>query len=219
MREIVIVGASGFGRELAQQFLDATEGQPELCLKGFLDDDATKIGEFGTAEGVGVIGDTHTYEIQEDDRFLIGSGDPELRILLAERLAERGAKFFTLVHPRAYVASTAVVGDGCIIAPFANVGSHVRLNNHVLLNLYASAGHDSEIGACSVISPYGTVNGGSEIGDGAFVGSHAVVTPNVKVGQRSKVAAGAVVYRDVPEQSLASGNPAKTYPVGGQSSQ
>ena len=211
--DIVIVGASGFGRELAQYVRDAIDDRPDVRLKGFLDDDVSKRTGFGTDDGIGVIGDTHTYEVQASDRFLIGVGDPELRKMMAERLTERGARFFTLIHPRAYVAETAVLGEGCIIAPFANVGSNVQLGDHVLVNLYGSAGHDSHIDSCSVISPYGAVNGGALLDEQVFVGSHAVVTPNLKVGRRSKVAAGAVVYRDVPEHSLASGNPAKTFPA------
>jgi acetyltransferase-like isoleucine patch superfamily enzyme len=69
-----------------------------------------------------------------------------------------------------------------------------------------------------VISPYGIANGGSVIGDRVFFGTHAVVTPGKKVGSQSKIAAAAVVYRDVPDLSLASGNPAKTFPVSQASS-
>ena len=65
-----------------------------------------------------------------------------------------------------------------------------------------------------MLSPYAVVNGGSTLEDEVFMGTHATITPNIRVGRRSKVAAGAVVYRDVPEQSLATGNPAKPFPLG-----
>ena len=38
---------------------------------------------------------------------------------LAIRLGRRGARFVSVIHPTAYVAASAQIGDGCIVAPFA----------------------------------------------------------------------------------------------------
>jgi sugar O-acyltransferase (sialic acid O-acetyltransferase NeuD family) len=213
MKEIVVVGASGYGRELAEYVLDVAARQPQIRLKGFLDDNPNLKAELGRVLGVEVIGDTRAYSIQENDRFLISPGDPELRKLLAERIAERGGKFFTLIHPTAQVASTATLGAGCIVRAFATVGSNSRLGEHVMLNSYATAGHDTQIGSYSVFSPYGIACGGSVVEERVFFGTHAVVTPTYKIGRQSRIAAGAIVYRNVPELSLAAGNPAKIFPI------
>jgi sugar O-acyltransferase (sialic acid O-acetyltransferase NeuD family) len=202
--QIVIFGGSGFGRELLQYVQDSSD----LPIKGFIDDDPTKGAEIESITGMGMLGSLSGYQVQSSDRFLVSIGDPELRRAIALRLQERGAQFHTLVHPTAYVASTARLGPGCIIGPFATVGSFVRLEDHVLINLYGAAGHDTIIGPYSVFSPYAVANGGSRVGPGVFLGSHAVIAPNVNVGARCKIAAGSVVYRDVPEGSFASGNPA-----------
>jgi sugar O-acyltransferase (sialic acid O-acetyltransferase NeuD family) len=208
---VIVVGASGFGRELLQYVHDLHKNTPGVTIKGFLDDDPKRLDSVGKVIGVGIVGDTRTYAIQSDDRFIISVGDPGLRQVLAERLARRGARFLSIVHPTAYVAPTARIGLGCIIGPFVNVGSYVELQDHVLLNLYSAAGHDARIGAFCVFSPYSVANGGSRLATGVFLGTHAAVTPNVNVGAASKIAAGAVVYRDVPERSLATGNPAKAF--------
>ncbi len=57
------------------------------------------------------------------------------------------------------------------------------------------------------------------IGDGTWLGSRAMVLPGVTIGRRVMVAAGAVVTRDVPDDVLVAGNPARvvrplTYPPG-----
>ena len=208
---VIVVGASGFGRELLQYVHDAHKSTPGVTIKGFLDDDPARLDSVGKVIGVGIVGDTRTYSIESDDRFIISVGDPGLRQMLAERLARRGARFLSIVHPTAYVAPTARIGQGCIVGPFVNVGSYVELQDHVLLNLYSAAGHDARIGAFCVFSPYSVANGGSSLAARVFLGTHAAVTPNVRVGAGSKVAAGAVVYRDVPERSLATGNPAKAF--------
>jgi acetyltransferase-like isoleucine patch superfamily enzyme len=57
------------------------------------------------------------------------------------------------------------------------------------------------------------------IGDGSWLGNRAMVLPGVTIGKRVLVAAGAVVTRDVPDDTLVAGNPARvvrslSYPPG-----
>jgi acetyltransferase-like isoleucine patch superfamily enzyme len=47
------------------------------------------------------------------------------------------------------------------------------------------------------------------IGDGCWIGARAIILPGVTLGKRVLVAAGAVVTRDVPDDSLVAGNPAR----------
>ena len=47
------------------------------------------------------------------------------------------------------------------------------------------------------------------IGDGTWLGARAMVLPGVTIGRRVLVAAGAVVTRDVPDDVLVAGNPAR----------
>jgi sugar O-acyltransferase (sialic acid O-acetyltransferase NeuD family) len=212
----VIIGASGFGRELLQYVRDSARGKAApLRVRGFLDDDASKFLSSEEDSGARVLGNTRDYPIQPDDRFLISIGDPAVRQVMFRRLENRGAEFFTLIHPTSYVADTARIEPGCIIGPFATVGSFARLGQNVLLNLYAVAGHDVQIGSHCVFSPHSVVNGGSRIGERVFFGTNAATAAGVRIGSDSKVSAGSVAYRDAAEQSLVTGNPAKSYPVGG----
>lgn len=57
------------------------------------------------------------------------------------------------------------------------------------------------------------------IGDGSWVGARSMVLPGVTIGSRCVVAAGAIVSRDVPDDTLVAGNPARVvrelvYPEG-----
>jgi acetyltransferase-like isoleucine patch superfamily enzyme len=47
------------------------------------------------------------------------------------------------------------------------------------------------------------------IGDGTWVGARAIILPGVTIGRRCLIAAGAVVSRDVPDDTLVAGNPAR----------
>jgi maltose O-acetyltransferase len=47
-----------------------------------------------------------------------------------------------------------------------------------------------------------------EIGEDTWLGGGVIVCPGVKIGKRCIIAAGAVVVRDIPDDSMAAGNPA-----------
>lgn len=211
IQNVVIVGAGGFGREVLRYVLDTYGSDPDTQVKGFLDDRPPDLASFGL--GIPVLGDTHGYRPQDGDRLIIALGEPKLRQMMAERFGALGARFLTVVHPTAYVSASASVGEGCIVAPFATIGAHASLGDHSVLTFYASIGHDAKVGRWCALSPHSVTNGGSRIGDRAFLGAHAVVNPMQSVGDGAKVAAGAVVYRPVPPNTLATGNPAKPRPL------
>lgn len=208
MSNIVIVGAGGFGREVLQYLKDIHGHDP---VKGFLDDRQTDVEPASLNQRV--LGTISDYVPEADEEYVLAIGNPALRLDLAKQLTERGARFINVIHPLAYVASSATIGSGCIIAPFASIGANAVLGDHVVVTFYASVAHDVRIGAGTALSPHSVANGGSSVGAAAFLGTAAVVNPGRQVGDFAKVAAASIVYRDVPERSLASGNPAKSRPL------
>lgn len=82
------------------------------------------------------------------------------------------------VHPLAYVATSATVGEKCSIGPFAVVGERVR------------------IGRNAVLHPHVVIYEGAEIGDDFLAHSHAVVREFCKVGNRVILQNGVVIGGD-----------------------
>ncbi|WP_005033712.1 acetyltransferase [Holophaga foetida] len=216
-QDVIIVGAGGFGREVHQYLLDALQSRPGYRFKGFLDDDPDTAGTLPGNQLL--LGDILDHVPHVKEQFVVAIGDPEPRARIIRILAGRGARFFTLIHPSAYVASTADIGAGCIVCPFCSIGNGASIADHVVLTWYSSVAHDARAESFSVLSPYSTINGGAVLGEGAFLGAHAVVNPLQTIGAWAKVGAGAVVYRSVPPQSLAMGNPARTAPLMREESQ
>jgi sugar O-acyltransferase (sialic acid O-acetyltransferase NeuD family) len=201
---IAIAGAGGFGREV---LVYARDAYPADCECVFLDDDQAKIG--AVIDGAPVVGTTIDWQQRADDQVVIALGNVEARMRVRSALADRGVRFGTVVHPRAYVSTSARIEEGCVLAPFAFVGPASRLGSHTALNIFSSVGHDGRTGMCCVLSPYATLNGNACLEDGVFLGTQATVGVGVRVGNRSRVAAGSVVYHDVGVDSLAAGNPAR----------
>jgi sugar O-acyltransferase (sialic acid O-acetyltransferase NeuD family) len=205
MSRLVVACAGGFGREVAAYARDAG-----FDVDGFLHDlDAYPGSLDGVELGAPVLGRTDEYQPRDGELIAIGLGDIAPRRALAEELIARGARLATVVHPTAWVAPSAGLGEGVVIGPFAFVGPDTIVGDLSILNTYASIGHDTVVGSCCVLAPYAVANGRVTLEDDVFLATHATVTPRRRVGAGTAVSAGSVVFQDVPAGSLVSGNPAR----------
>ena len=206
MDRILIVGAGGFGREVLQWARDAWPERTS-SIAGFL---AAYSGHpAGESGGLPILSDPLAFEPRPGDALLLAIGIPETRRRIAETLESRGAVFLTLVHPTAIVASTASVGGGSILCPYAIVSDSARVGRHVLLNYHASLGHDASAGDFSVLSPYAALGGNAHVEEDVFMGMHASVGPGKSVGARSKVSANSCALASAPADSIIFGVPGK----------
>lgn len=115
----------------------------------------------------------------------------------------------SLIHPKSHISDTAVIGENSQICAFAFIGANALIGDACILNTKASVDHESTLGDGVHLAPGATLCGCVKVGDFAFVGAGAIILPNVSVGKNSFVGAGSVVTRDVPENVLVYGNPAK----------
>lgn len=79
------------------------------------------------------------------------------------------------------------------------IGNNCTLTNCTLLT------HDASIKKQLGYSKIGRIS----IGDNCFIGYGTIILPNVKIGNNCIVGAGSVVTKDLPDNSIAVGNPCK----------
>lgn len=107
------------------------------------------------------------------------------------------------------------IGEDCSILRTTVVTdpAYVRIGNNVSLSDCILVGHDGSVRVLN--RAYGVKLdrvGKIDIRDNVFIGHSAIVLPGVTIGPNAIVAAGAVVTRDVPENSIVAGVPAR--PIG-----
>jgi sugar O-acyltransferase (sialic acid O-acetyltransferase NeuD family) len=130
------------------------------------------------------------------------------RLAIAEDLIARGLKAVTAVHPRAWVADSAELGEGCQVMAMAAISEEARLGRQCIINTNASVDHECVLGDGVHVMPGATIAGCVQIGACATIGSNATVLPRVSIGESAVIGAGAVVTRDVPPGAVVTGVPA-----------
>jgi acetyltransferase-like isoleucine patch superfamily enzyme len=93
--------------------------------------------------------------------------------------------------------------NGTYVSKSATIGRHVRLN----FNSFVAC--DAVVGDYSFLAVGAIMTGYSKLGKGSVLYSNAVILPNVTVGENCVIGAGSVVTKDIPDNCVAWGNPAK----------
>ena len=121
----------------------------------------------------------------------------------------QGFELVTAIHPAAVVSTSARLGCGGTVMAGAIINADARLGENVIVNSGAIVEHDCVVGDHVHIAPGAKLASGVHVGDGSHVGLGAVVLQGRRVGCNAVIGAGAVVVRDVPDDVVVTGVPAR----------
>ena len=134
--------------------------------------------------------------------------------LIASVLEQAQVADRVTMGPFCHLRKGAILDAGVHLGNFAEVkdsylGAGTRMGHFSYIG-NAKIGTNVNIGAGTITCNYdGKQKHPTEIGDDVFLGSDTMLVAPVKIGDRSITGAGAVVTRDVPQDTLVVGVPAK----------
>ncbi|MDA3886300.1 MAG: acetyltransferase [Candidatus Delongbacteria bacterium] len=212
MKKIIILGGLGNGSIIANAILDANKLDcKEWKFAGYLNDRA-KIGE--EIQGFKVLGSlADTKKYLDEGYYFINTilridGQQE-RIELFETLSIPKDRLATFIHPKTYIAPNVVLGSGTVIMPNVSVNSGVIFGNGCLILNGATIAHDTIFGNYCHVASQACLGGYLTIGSGVHIGLNATIRENLTIGRNSTIGMGAVLTKDVKENEIWVGNPAK----------
>ncbi len=134
-------------------------------------------------------------------------GDPTLRRRWLDLCA--AATTPPVIHATAVVSPSATIGPGAFIGPLAVVNARAVIERGVIVNSGAIVEHDCALGAFCHVGPGAALEGGASVGPDGLVGINAAVLRDVRIGASATLGAGGVAVSDVPDDTTATGVPAR----------
>ncbi len=208
--KVLIIGAGGHARVVADAFISRNQLGEKNEVVGFLDDDRKLLDQ--KQLGIRILGRISDIEKFEHDGVVVGIGDNLTRQNIYMDLKKQGENVISVIHPRATVAASVVVGDGSVLFAGVVVNSGAQIGSNVIINTGATVDHDSVIESHAHICPGVHLGGGVKVGKGAFVGIGSAVIHNRMIGNWAIIGAGAAVIRDVLPFKTVVGVPAIPVP-------
>jgi sugar O-acyltransferase (sialic acid O-acetyltransferase NeuD family) len=207
MKQLIIIGARGWGREVYAQAQCSHGYLEEYDIKGFLDDKSDALD--GMDGYPPILGSVEGYEPQADDVFVCAMGDAHWKKHYAEIVLSKGGEFVNLINKDISIGLNTRLGNGCIICDNVGISCDITIGNFVTIQSYSIVGHDVTIGDYCHLGTRSFMGGFSSLGSISTIQTNSIILPHIQVGNESIVGAGAVVIRKVKDGTTVYGNPAK----------
>ena len=197
MKGLLIVGAGGHGRSVAEAVLAAGSYK----VVGFVDDAASALQHVWALPVFGATADLTSYR-EYADVAIVAMGNNRLREELHGRLTVAGFELATVVHPKAVVSPRAVIGAGCAIMAGAIVGTEAQLGAGVIVNCGAVVDHDCRVDDFGHLGVNAAMSGGSVLGRGAWMQAGSVLGYGAMVDAWRVLGSGEAVNKTINRNGI-----------------
>lgn len=203
----IIIGAGTYGEVYLAYLQEA-----EVNIVGFVDDNPNLKGK--KVRGVPVIGNTSELaRIKEEFQIEavycpIGNNKTRVRFLSEARAI--GYKTPNFIHPSVIIHKSVQLGEGVYILLGTKIMPYTVIDDYVMISMNALIAHHNHLQQGTFVST--GVNFGASITarKNTYIGIGATIMTGIhELGENCLVGAGAVVIKDVPDNAVVAGVPAK----------
>lgn len=208
MKRLIIIGA-GDQAQITVALIRSNELDVQII--GYLDDNPAKAGT--SIEEIHVLGPISLLESGnlEADAFIMGIGSTAMQTRqdLFERSLKAGLEPMTIIDKRAIVHPSATIGSGTIIFAGGIVAAYATLGENNVVYGGAVVDHHCSFEKNVYISSGASLGGRVTIAKNSLIGIGASILLRKQIGANVVIGAGAVVTKDVPDNAVMIGNPAR----------
>ena len=211
MQDIIIAGASGFGREVLATINAINKNTPVYNVLGFIDDNLNALDNFDNSiKGLKILGKIKDWKPTEKEKYVLAIAKPTIKEKLVPELKKRGAKFATIIAPDAFISERTKIGEGVVIFGQTGISVDCNIGNFVFFNALDGIGHDVIIGDYCTFGPKVCISGYSKLGKCVNVGALASTYPGVEVGDYATIGMNSAAIKRVKPYTTVIGVPAKS---------
>lgn len=205
---MIIFGAGGFAKELLQVYLDLNFSDNIFFYDDINLNKPNYIYEkFKVLNKIDQVVDL--FERQNKD-YVLGIGNPKLRQNAKFKFDQIGGNLKGLISPFTNIGKFDVkIGLGTNILSNVTISNSASIGQNCILYYGVKVTHDCAVGDFVDLSPDVVVLGASSIGNFTQIGANSTILPKVKIGNNVIIGSGSVVTKDIPDNSIAFGVPAR----------
>lgn len=147
----------------------------------------------------------------ESSHFVVCVGGEHglARCMIADRLIGQGLKPLDLISPYGLLDKLEQCGRGVQVMPGAIVHKFSVLGDQCIINSNSTVDHECVLERGVHVMGGASIAGRVSIGEYSTIGTNATVLPDLKIGRNVFVGAGAVVTKDVKDNLVVAGVPAR----------
>lgn len=207
MKKLIIVGAGGFGREVAWLVERINKIKKTYEIIGFIDKNLVSGSKIGNYKVIGT--EDVLNEFDSSTNICIAIGNAKLRKKVIEKIKKiKQFEFPNLIDPSAIIDESRI-GKGNIICANNIFTVDYKIKDFCIINLACTIGHDVILDSYVTVYPGVNISGNTMINECVEIGTGSCIIQGKVINKNSIIGAGASVIRDIDEDIVAVGVPAK----------
>lgn len=202
MKDIVVVGSSGFAQEIKWLIDRINVVTPCWNFLGYIDNNVGSDNVIGN--------DEYLCNYSKELYVVVAIADTDLRYGLATLYREnKKLKFPNLIDPSVIMSTDILTGEGNIICAGSVLTVGIEIGDFCIINLDCTIGHGAFIEDFVTVNPSVNISGNARLCKGVNMGTGSQILQGRCVGRNTVIGAGSVVLKDIPNDCTAVGVPAK----------
>jgi len=220
---IAIIGWQDSGAGHVQEWFHSDKEKKVVC---FISPDSSplhavkiprSVSEFsypenGLLKGLPLIVDPDWWKVISRfrvDAVIVVLEDAKQRLTAIENAKRHGIPILSAIHSSAVVCPGAKIGLGCVIFPNAVIGYRTEIDDGVLINTGSQIDHHCKLESGVTLAPGCVLAGNVWIGMRSYLFTSVTVINRIRIGKDSRIGAGSLVLRNIEENTLNYGVPAR----------
>lgn len=212
MKDLIIIGAGGVGRETAWIVEQINRVNSTYNLLGFLDDNTDIWGTY--INGYRVLGGVKYIQDNECNcEVVVAIANYDVKKKIVNKLKNQNISYSTIIHPNLNIHNSVEIGEGTIIYEGVIISPNVKIGNHVIVSPKSGIGHDSIIKDYVSVLWNVSISGNDLIEEGVTLGSASTIIQNKIIEKSVVIGAGAVLINNAKKNKIYVGVPARSIKI------
>ena len=209
MQDIIIIGASGLGKEVVYHIKSINKINPSFNVVGFIDDNSSILNN-EIIYGIKVIGNLNDLIINKFDvnNVCIAIANNNTRFSIFEKIKYNNYIFPNIIDPSVNFDSSNSIGYGNIIGHGVLMTCNISLGNFNILNGSSGFGHDVTINDFNLFGPRTSISGCVKIGCLNTFNLTSPIIQKLTIGNGNTINLHSCLFKSIKHDGVYFGVPA-----------